>query len=74
MGVRQFSSFDMFESEPSALQVPGPKAGTLELRLLAALGHSRSAEFARTGHCSDEGAIRSGTVLPFTLLRLARTA
>jgi hypothetical protein len=41
---------------------------------LAALGHSRSAEFARTGHSSDEGAIRSGTVLPFTLLRLARTA
>ncbi len=27
-----------------------------------------------TGHSSDEGAIRSGTVLPFTLVRLARTA
>ena len=30
--------------------------------------------FNRTDHSSDEGAIRCGTVLPFTLLRLARTA
>ena len=46
-----------------------------ESPLMAALGLIVGGpSFNRTGHSSDEGAIRSGTVLPFTLVRLARTA